>query len=61
MKISHSPEPTDPKVGGLPQSQHFSQPSALNQAKLFSMSETLRIGVMCLAYMGRGFGIGDSG
>ena len=35
---------TAPKVGGLPQSNPFCQPSLWNQAKLSAMSETLRIG-----------------
>jgi hypothetical protein len=52
-KISHSPDPTDPKVGGVPQSQHFFQPHFLNHAKLAAMSDTFKIGVMCFASIGR--------
>src|SRR5205814_652816 len=33
-KISHSPDPTAPKVGGVPQSQHLRQPHFWNPAKL---------------------------
>src|SRR5262249_53033483 len=44
-KISHAPEQTPPKVGGLPQSQPFFHPSFSNQAKLCWISDTLRIGV----------------
>src|SRR5688572_4022980 len=50
-KISHSPEPTLPNVGGAPQSQHFVQPSLSNHAKLWRMSDTLRMGVIALACM----------
>src|SRR5262245_32610466 len=50
-KISHSPEQTDPNVGGLPQSKPFFQPSFSNQAKLSTMSETFRIGVTAFASM----------
>src|SRR5580704_11711527 len=50
-KISHSPEPTDPNVGGVPQSQHFFQPHFSNHAMLATMSETFKIGVTCLAYI----------
>ncbi len=50
-KISHSPEPTAPKVGGVPQSQHFFQPHFSNHAKLAAMSDTFKIGVMCFASM----------
>src|SRR2546425_861245 len=52
-KISHSPDPTAPKVGGVPQSQHFLQPHFSNQAKLAAMSETFSIGVTPFASMGR--------
>ena len=38
-KISDSPAPTAPKIGGVPQSQHFFQPHFLNQAKLAAMSD----------------------
>ena len=44
-KISHLPEHTEPKVGGVPQSKPFVQPSFANQAKLARMSDTFRIGV----------------
>ena len=50
-KISHSPDPTDPKVGGVPQSQHFFQPHLSNHRKLRAMSDTFKIGVMCFASM----------
>jgi hypothetical protein len=50
-KISHSPEPTAPKVRGVPQSQHFLQPHFSNQAKLAEISETFNIGVMAFAFM----------
>lgn len=50
-KISHSPDPTDPKVGGVPQSQHFRQPHFSNHAMLAAMSETFSTGLMCFAYM----------
>src|SRR5882762_4623405 len=50
-KISHSPDPTAPKVGGVPQSQHFLQPHFLNHSKLLEMSDTFNIGVMCFAFM----------
>jgi hypothetical protein len=33
-KISDSPAPTAPKMGSVPQSQHFFQPHFSNQAKL---------------------------
>jgi hypothetical protein len=52
-KISHSPDPTLPKVGGVPQSQHFFQPHFSNHAKLAAMSDTFKIGVMCFASMAR--------
>jgi hypothetical protein len=48
-KMQASPEPTAPKVGGVPQSQSFFQPHFSNHAKLAAMSETLRMGVMALA------------
>jgi hypothetical protein len=51
-KISHSPDPTAPKVGGVPQSQHFLQPHFSNQVKLAAMSDTFRIGVIAFAFMG---------
>jgi hypothetical protein len=51
--ISHSPDPTDPKVGGVPQSQHFLQPHFSNHAKLAGMSDTFKIGVMCFASIAR--------
>src|SRR5262252_3898509 len=44
-KIRHSPERTQPKVGGVPQSQSFAHPSFANQRKLSSMLDTFRIGV----------------
>jgi hypothetical protein len=50
-KISHSLEPTAPKLGGLPQSHNFRQPNFSNHKKLAEMSETFNIGVMCLALM----------
>jgi hypothetical protein len=50
-KISHSPEPTDPKVGGFPQSQHFLHPHFSNHVKLAVMSDTFNIGVMAFAFM----------
>src|SRR5580700_11692672 len=52
-KISHSPDPTAPKVGGVPQSQHFFQPHFSNHAKLAGRSDTFKIGVMCFASMAR--------
>src|SRR4051794_1600820 len=58
-KISHSPEQTAPKVGGLPQSKPFVQPSFSNQAKLSMMSETFRIGVTACASMFEALGYGD--
>jgi len=51
--ISHSPDPTDPKVGGVPQSQHFFQPHFSNHAKLAGTSDTFKIGVMCFASIAR--------
>jgi hypothetical protein len=51
-KISHSPDPTAPNVGGVPQSQHFFQPHFSNHAKLSAMSDTFKIGVMCFASIG---------
>src|SRR5216117_1332869 len=45
IKISHGPEPTAPNPVGSPQRHNSRQPSLANQAKLASMSETLRIGV----------------
>src|SRR5215467_15914381 len=50
-KISHLPEQTAPKVGGVPQSQAFCHPHLSNHANVAGMSETLRIGVRPLAYM----------
>ncbi len=50
-KISHSPEPTAPNVGGVPQSQHFLQPHFSNHAKLAAMSDTFNIGVTCFAFI----------
>src|SRR6202035_5406250 len=50
-KISHSPDPTAPKVGGVPQSQHFLQPHFANHTKLAEMSDTFSIGVTCFAFM----------
>ncbi len=50
-KISHSPDPTAPKVGGVPQSQHFLQPHFLNHSKLAEMSDTFSMGVTCFAFM----------
>ena len=50
-KISHSPDPTAPKVGGVPQSQHFLQPHFSNHTKLLEMSDTFNIGVTCFAFM----------
>src|SRR6266851_1240532 len=52
-KISHWPDPTAPKVGGVPQSQHFLQPHFSNQAKLAEISETFSIGVTPFASMPR--------
>ena len=51
--ISHSPDPTAPKVGGVPQSQHFFQPHFSNHAKLAGTSDTFKIGTMCFASMAR--------
>lgn len=51
--ISHSPDPTAPKVGGVPQSQHFFQPHFSNHAKLAGTSDTFKIGIMCFASMAR--------
>src|SRR6266481_4350370 len=45
MKISHGPEPTAPNPVGSPHRHNSFQPSLANQAKLASMSDTLRIGV----------------
>src|SRR5262249_33528052 len=56
-KISHSPDPTDPNVGGVPQSQHFLQPHFSNHAKLAALSDTFRIGVMAFAFMEEGYSI----
>jgi hypothetical protein len=50
-KISASPDPTAPKLGGVPQSHSFFQPHLSNQAKLAAMSDTFNIGVTCLAPM----------
>jgi len=50
-KISHTPDPTAAKVGGVPQSQHFLQPHFSNHTKLLEMSDTFNIGVMCFAFM----------
>src|SRR5712692_6095389 len=52
-KISHSPDPTAPKVGGFPQSHSFLQPHFSNHAKLAEMSDTFNIGVMPFASMAR--------
>jgi hypothetical protein len=52
-KISDSSAATAPKIGGVPQSQHFFQPHFLNQAKLAAMSDTFKIGVMHLTSMGQ--------
>src|SRR6202035_5854688 len=62
-KISHSPDPTAPKVGGDPQSQHFLQPNFSNHAKLAAMADMFKIGVTCFAFMlGKGnTAIGRSG
>ena len=49
QEISHSPEQTPPKPGGVPHSQPFVHPSFSNQAKLCCISETFRIGVSRLA------------
>jgi hypothetical protein len=43
------PEPTAPKVGGVPQSHNFSHPHFSNQATVLAMSETFNIGVKPLA------------
>jgi hypothetical protein len=51
--ISHSPDPTAPKVGGIPQSQHLFQPQFSNHAKLAGTSDTFKIGVMCFASIAR--------
>jgi hypothetical protein len=51
--ISHSPDPTAPKVGGVPQSQHFFQPHFSNHAKLAGTSDTFKIGATCFASMAR--------
>ncbi len=53
-KISDSPAPTAPKIGGVPQSQHFFQPHFLNQAKLAAMSDRCKIGVMVLTSIWQG-------
>src|SRR5881396_1649293 len=50
-KISHSPDPTAPKVGGVPQSQHFRHPHFSNHAKLAARSDTFNMGVTCFAFM----------
>src|SRR5882762_754767 len=52
-KISHSPDPPAPNVGGVPQSQHFLHPHFSNHAKLVAMSDTFNIGVMAFAFMRR--------
>src|SRR6476659_6934409 len=51
-KISQLPEQTPPNVEGVPQSHPFFHPSRSNQAKLSSMLETLRMGVIRCASMG---------
>jgi hypothetical protein len=50
-KISHSPEPMAPNVGGVPESQSFFHPHFSNHAKLAAMSDTFNIGVMAFAFM----------
>src|SRR5262249_14751791 len=50
-KISHSPEPTAPNVGGVPQSQSFFHPHFSNHAKLAAISDTFNIGVIPFAFM----------
>src|SRR5216683_4262009 len=52
-KISHSPDPTAPKVGGVPQSQSFFQPHFSNHPKLAAMPDTFNIGVMPFASIAR--------
>src|SRR5260370_27753010 len=44
-KISHSPDPTAPKVVSFPQSQHFLHPHFSNHPKLNEMSTTFRLGL----------------
>src|SRR5687767_12305644 len=50
-KISNGPAQTPPKSGGSPHAQAFSHPSFSNHAKLSSMLETFRIGVIRLGFM----------
>src|SRR5687768_7622358 len=50
-KISHSPEQTPPKWGGVPHSQPLVQPRRSNQAKLSTIFDTFRIGVSRFASM----------
>jgi hypothetical protein len=45
------PDPTAPKVGGVPQSHNFFHPHFSNHATVLAMSETFRIGVKALASM----------
>src|SRR5262249_15726817 len=50
-KMHTSPEPTAPKVGGVPQSHSFFQPHFSNHTNVPAISEMLRIGVIPLAFM----------
>ena len=52
-KTSDSPAATAPKIGGLPQSQHFFRPHFSNQAKLAAMSDTCKLGLMVLTSIWR--------
>src|SRR6266480_7031047 len=52
-KISQSPEHTEPKSGGSPQSQDFCHPSLANHSTLSVIFDTFRMGVTRLAIMGR--------
>src|SRR6185503_19888873 len=50
-KTSNGPAQTPPKLGGSPHAQAFSHPSFSNHAKLSSMLETFRIGVIRFGFM----------
>src|SRR5581483_6818124 len=48
MQVS-LPDPTAPKVGGVPQSHNFFHPHFSNHATVLAISETFKIGVKPLA------------
>jgi hypothetical protein len=48
MQVS-LPDPTAPKVGGVPQSHNFFHPHFSNHANVLPMSDTFNIGVTPLA------------